>query len=191
MRYAMDTVKINSELLNNDLLETKISLAKISETILGKGSGYLSNCLRKGCISESNLKTLCDFFGLDAKKYIILDITETKKETATKPAATKLAAPVVNVDTSSLLAGLYAINETLKASLAMQTETRKKLNTLENALGKLIEGQTKMANHLDIDLDSIDDTLGKVHSDLNIVNGRLKDICSHEQKLATVAKKGV
>lgn len=187
MRYAMDTVKINSELLNNDLLETKISLAKISEAILGKGSGYLSNCLRKGCISENILKTLCDFFGFDAGKYIIHEIG-TKKEPATK-----LAAPeaVVNIDTSSLLAGLHAINETLKASLAMQTETRKKLNTLENALGKLVEGQTKMANHLDIDLDSIDDTLGKVHSDLNIVNGRLKDICSHEQKLATVAKKGV
>ena len=186
MRYAMDTVKINSELLNNDLLETKISLAKISETILGKGSGYLSNCLRKGCISENILKALCDFFGFDAGEYIIHEIG-TKKETVTK-----LAAPeaVVNVDTSSLLAGLYAFNETLKASLAMQTETRKKLNTLENALGKLVEGQTKMANHLDIDLDSIDDTLGKVHSDLNIVNGRLKDICSHEQKLATVAKKG-
>lgn len=188
MRYAMDTVKINSELLNRDLRATNISLAKISETILGKGHAYLGNCLGRGCISESILKMLCDFFGFDAKKYIIIDITETKEETVPK-----LAAPeaVVNVDTSSLLAGLYAINETLKASLAMQTETRKKLNTLENALGKLVEGQTKMANHLDIDLDSIDDTLGKVHSDLNIVNGRLKDICSHEQKLATVAKKGV
>ncbi|HAL02504.1 MAG TPA: hypothetical protein DCP07_04035 [Lachnospiraceae bacterium] len=186
MRYAMDTVKINSELLDRDLRATKISLAKISETILGKGHTYLGNCLGKGCISESILMTLCDFFGFDAKKYI-LDTTETKKEKATK-----LAAPeaVVNIDTSSLLAGLHAINETLKASLAMQTETRKKLNTLENALGKLVEGQTKMANHLDIDLDSIDDTLGKVHSDLNIVNGRLKDICNHEQKLATVAKKG-
>lgn len=190
MRYAMDTVKINSELLNNDLLETKISLAKISETILDKGSGYLSNCLRKGYISENILKTLCDFFGFDAGKYIIHEIG-AKKETATKLAAPEVVAPVVNVDTSSLLAGLHAINETLKASLAMQTETRKKLNTLENALGKLVEGQAKMANHLDIDLDSIDDTLGKVHSDLNIVNGRLKDICSHEQKLATVAKKGV
>lgn len=187
MRYATDTVKINSELLKKDLDGVGISCNKISEMILNKGPGYLSDCFRRSGMSETNLNKVCSFFSLKAEDYILRNKPKEEKET---PATPEVATPVVGIDTSSLLAGLHAINETLKASLAMQTETRKKLNTLENALGKLVEGQAKMAELLDVDLDSIDDTLGKVHSDLNIVNGRLKDICSHEQKLATVAKNG-
>ena len=164
---------VDGEKLKNDILDKGFSIEKVSEGILNLNKSTLSGCLRRGVIAEENMNKLCYMFGFNLDDYILKEV---------KPDVTVSDNPAPSISDNS------EVVKALNTLIALQTEQNKKLDILQASITALVEGQKKMQEHLDIDLDSIDDSLSKVNSNMNVANGRLRDICSHEQKTATKLK---
>lgn len=171
---SANMVKINGVKLRGLIEDRGFTMSQLSTGLLGMSDAVIGNSIRNNLIAKEHLDKICFIFNEKTEDYIVKD--EPKPETIIH---NNPVLPVMPV-------GEY--NKTLQEMLALMTEQNKKMDLIISSLTTLIEGQKKMQEHLDIDLDSIDDSLSKVTSGINIANGRLRDICSHEQKTATKLK---
>lgn len=167
-------VKINGVKLRGLIEDKGFSMKQLSTGLLGMSDAVIGTSVRNNSIEKSHLEKICFIFNENVDDYIVKEEVKPDVKVPDNPA------PSVS-DNSEIVKALNTL-------IALQTEQNKKLDILQASITALTEGQKKMQEHLDIDLDSIDDGLSKVNSAMNVVNGRLRDICNHEQKTATKLK---
>lgn len=171
---SANMVKINGIKLRGLIEDKGFTMSQLSTGLLGMSDAVIGNSVRNNFIAKEHLDKICFIFNEKSEDYIVKD--EPKPETIIHN--NPVPVPVMS----------GADNKTLQEMLALMAEQNKKMDLMISSLTTLIEGQKKMQEHLDIDLDSIDDGLSKLNSSMNVVNGRLRDICNHEQKTATKLK---
>lgn len=166
-----DTVKINGEAYKEAIKETGYPAVKISSLLLGRDKTYLANAFSTGSINKDDFAKLNEMFNLNADDYILEPVA------AKEPVPTPFPPNIkVVVDMSQLEEKLDKLIKAIDAETVALLDIRKKQNSLENALGKIVQNTQLLLEHQDIDLDSIDDGISKVNSSLNVVKGRLDDI---------------
>ena len=175
------TLRIDGDKFKHDLPEG-YSGAAISEKILGKSKSFLHGSLKLGRIRESDLDRLCFVFNLNKNDYIIKEEEpkvepeeEVKEEvieevTPTTPVAPTVDSTEITSRIDKLINVVEEMGKVMAAIVSIQLDTQKKIDELK--LGTLAINQL-----LKTDLDSIDTELGKTNSSLNIIKGRLGDLC--------------
>ncbi len=163
-------VKIDGEAYKQAIKNTGFTPSKISTAFLGRDNTYLSHAFCDGRIDKDAFAKINNMFSLNGEDYIV------EETPADYPEPAKPQNVSVSVDTSKLEEKLDSLIKAIEGLTTVELDTRKKLNSLENALGKIVQNTQLSLEHQDIDLDSIDDGISKVNSSLNIIKGRLDDI---------------
>lgn len=148
-----DSVAIDGEKLREKVGTLSVPATIISEQILGKHKSYISGCCKDNVMNKGSLDKLCLVFNLNPDEFI--------RKVEAKPDI-----PPVKDET---------LEKKLDTLITLMSELVRKQSSIENALGRLVSVDTRISEHLDIDLDSIDDSLGKIVSKCNTIDGRLKD----------------
>lgn len=163
-------VKIDGEAYKQAIKSTGFTPAKISTAFLGRDNTYLSHAFCDNRIDKDAFAKINNMFSLNGEDFIVEE-TPTDYPEPAKPQNVN-----VSVDTSKLEEKLDSLIKAVEDLTTVELDTRKKLNSLENALGQIVSNTKLSLEHQDIDLDSIDDGISKVNSSLNIIKGRLDDI---------------
>lgn len=171
------TVTIDSARLRTDIksLPKKMNEYKnISVKVLGKSPGYLDHCFRKGGMNRDSLDKLCGVFGFNPNDYVV--VSKPEPVVVVEPETEKPQEQTQPTNNSDIVAAIKELTKSVNQLMIIQTTALKKLDAMETRLTK-IEGNKKSINEMtEVGLESIDDSIAKVNSKLNIVNGRLEDI---------------
>lgn len=165
-----EALKVDGEKLKNDL---PLALTAISEKILGKCKSFLHNSLKHGKLMEADLDRLCFIFNLNKEDYIVVEeepVQEEEPVVEVTPATTEVNLDGVTERIDKLVDTVAELTKVVSTVVEAQIATKKEIEETELgilAINELLKGY----------LDSINTELAKTNSNLNIVKGRLGDLC--------------
>lgn len=147
---------------------------KISTFILRKDFSYYSKVVRTGVCNKEVFNTLCNYYDLNEADYIITEpvVVETEKKSETE-------VPATNEALITLLTNLYKVERDNGNILIEMLEEMEKLNKkLDNipeitAVVGQIEEHTQQTAECSVKSIA---TIGEIRSNVNILQGRVKDI---------------
>ena len=177
---AENTIRIDGEKLRTELTKSGFSLMNISSMILRKEKSYLSSCLRIGRINSEAYSQLCTMFNLNKDDYIEKAAPAEIKENVSKAEnSSELSVLTGKLDTLiSTVAGLGKAIETLTA---VEIASQKRLDAIETEMKKTAKNTGDIIEELKIDLDSLDDGIGKINSNLNYIKGQIREIVGSDE----------
>lgn len=174
-------VKFNGELVRSTIKKMGLTMDKISTMVLGTDQSYTSKACNTGRINDVYLRKLCEFLSLNYDTVLIADVL---KESATKSVASnnpEVAIPHLE----TLIVGMNTMYEiqkeysaTMKDLLVEIKALNAKQNRIENALGQLVQNSIITKENTN----KICDSANSIRSQLNLANGRLKDLVDGVRK---------
>ena len=173
-----ETIVINGEKFKHDLPEG-YSYAAISQKILGKSKSFLTYTFKTGKIKLDDFERICFVFNLNKENYLSKEEPVIKEET---PIVTETTVSPTTNSTEitdrldKLVETVCELTTIMKAMATAQINMQHKLDSLEMTTFAINEG-------LKVNLDSINTEMAKTNSSLNVIKGRLKDLCDEETEM--------
>ena len=184
--YA-DMIDIDGEKFKDALAKEGFAAINISTMIAHRDKTYLSSCFKKNRIERKAYEDICTFFALDKEEFLSKD---TPVETADKSVTNS---PAVTVDMSGiekkldkLISAVEMLSKGMDAIVSLQAQTQKRIMLIEQGVTIVGKNTAATVEELKVDLDSIDDGVGKVNSNLNIIKGMMKDEANNSPSIKAV-----
>ena len=179
------TINVDGRKLDYDIkkIEGKnFKGTRISTFILKRDFSYYSKVVRTGVCNVDDFKTLCAYYELKEDDYIIKKEEPTKVTSA--ETASKTPSQIVNLD--ALIVGINKMYQIQKDNSGIMLEmlqelenANKKINSLENALGQIVNNIIPIKENTDAvrsDASKMVNTLAETRSAVNIIQGRIKEL---------------
>ena len=178
------TIVIDGEKFKNDLPQ-EYPHSAISQKILGKSKSFLTYAFKAGRIKNDDLERLCFVFNLNKDDYIIKEEEKIKQEEVSEQKEETVVAEAIDVKEitdrlDKLVETVGELTTIMKAMATAQINMQHKLDSLEMTTFAINEG-------LKVNLDSINTEMAKSNSSLNVIKGRLKDLCDEETEMRRIA----
>lgn len=162
------SVNINVQYLGEAIDNCKIPAIKLSTSVMGKGSTYISEMLRSGTSNPDALKKLCDFLSLDYTKAV--DIPSKAVEVDSS-----------NINLDAVILGITQLYKIEQANNELMTEILQELKVANQKSARL-EGivQTAVSSlaSMKINSDELKPVVREIKSSTATINGRVKDLIS-------------
>lgn len=180
-QYASERfVKPNGDKILEGIKKSGITQDKLSTMVLGKNPAYISQSIARGSFDIEQLQKLCQFLGLSYDECIIKDVPKKEesvaKEGKSADAIPQLETLIVGMNTMYEMQKEYT--EVIKSLLVEIKALNQKQNRLENALGQIVQNSIIIKETEN----KIADSTNAVRSQINLANGRLKDLVDWSKK---------
>ena len=169
----------NADVIWSAIKKSGIPQDRLSVMVLGKNSAYISQALSRGSFERENLKKLCEFLGINYDDAVVK--VAPKEDVAVASNNTEVTIPHLE----TLIVGMNTMYEmqkeysaTMKDLLVEIRALNTKQNRIENALGQLVQNSIITKENTN----KICDSTNAVRSQLNLANGRLKDLVDGVKK---------
>ena len=177
-----EAVTVDVEKFRAALEGTGFPATTISEMI-GKQKAYICSVYKDGRIGRENLDKICRYFNLNAEDFIFVPEPPAVENPEPKLTAEEKAPVAPTVDMSevtkrldTLISAVEFLSKGLDTLTAATMQTQKRLAAIEQSCDKTAKYTAATVEELKVDLDSIDDGIGKVNSNLVVLKGRLDDL---------------
>jgi len=164
----------NGEKIWEGIKKSGITQDKLSVMVLGKNAAFISQSISRGTFDAEQLQKLCSFLGIDYEECILKEVPKkeesVKKDEKLADATPHLETLIVGMNTMYEMQKEY--NTTLKDLLVEIKALNAKQNRIENALGQLVQNSIITKENTN----KICDSANSIRSQLNLANGRLKDL---------------
>ena len=171
----------NADVIWSAIKKSGIPQDRLSVMVLGKNSAYISQALSRGTFERENLKKLCEFLGINYDDAVVK--VSTKKEDVVVASNNNTEVTIPHLET--LIVGMNTMYEmqkeysaTMKDLLVEIRALNTKQNRIENALGQLVQNSIITKENTN----KICDSTNAIRSQLNLANGRLKDLVDGVKK---------
>lgn len=183
-----DMIEIDGEKFKEALAKEGFAAINISTMIAHRDRTYLSGCYKKNKIERKAYEDICTFFALDKEEFLLSKGTPV--ETADKDVT---SSPAVTVDMTgvekrldNLISAVEMLSKSMDAIVSLQAQTQKRIMLIEHGVTIVCKNTAATVEELKVDLDSIDDGIGKVNSNLNIIKGMMKDEANNTPSVKAV-----
>lgn len=184
--YA-DMIDINGEKFKEALAKEGFAAINISTMIAHRDKTYLSACFKKNKIERKAYEDICTFFALDKEEFLSKGApVVTAEESATSSPAVAVDMSGVEKKLDTLISAVEMLSKGMDAIVSLQAQTQKRIMLIEQGVTIVGKNTAATVEELKVDLDSIDDGIGKVNSNLNIIKGMMKDEANNTPSIKAV-----
>ena len=171
----------NGDKIWEGIKKSGIAQDKLSVMVLGKNNGFISQSILRGTFDAEQLQKLCSFLGLEYEECIIKDVPKKREEPVVAEKKSTDATPhletlIVGMNTMYEMQKEYT--EAIKELLVEIKALNQKQNRIENALGQIVQNTIILKENTS----KIADSTNAVRSQMNLANGRLKDLVDGSKK---------
>lgn len=161
-------VNVNVDYVRKVVDDFGIPATKLSVSVMGKGSTYISEMLRTGIANPDALKKLCDFLSIDYTKAI--DVPSN---------AVEIDSPNVNLDAVILgITQLYKMEQANNEIMAEILQELKVANQKSARLEGIVQTAVSSMASIKINSDEMKPVIRDIKSSTATINGRVKDLIS-------------
>lgn len=171
-----ETIAIYGDKLKASLPD-EYTASAISEKILGRCKAYLYSCTKTGRMREDDLDKLCFIFKLDKNDFIVKEEPKVEEEEVVEENPTVTDSNLAN-KLDAMLALMNELNKSITSLITVEINSQKRLDNLETTMSNFGTTIKEIKDLIDISLESIDEEVAKTNSNLNIIKGRLGDMCT-------------
>lgn len=171
-----DMIDIDGEKFKEALAKEGFAAMNISVMIAHRDKSYLSNSCKKNKIERKAYEDICTFFALDKEEFLSKDtqvVVDEKGVTSSPSVTVDMSGIEKKLDT--LISAVEMLSKGMDAIVSLQAQTQKRIMLIEQGVTIVGKNTAATVEELKVDLDSIDDGIGKVNSNLNIIKGMMKD----------------
>ena len=184
--YA-DMIDIDGEKFKEALAKEGFAAINISTMIAHRDKTYLSACFKKNKIERKAYEDICTFFALDKEEFLSkgAPVATAEKGVTSSPAVT-VDMSGVEKKLDKLISAVEMLSKGMDAIVSLQAQTQKRIMLIEQGVTIVGKNTAATVEELKVDLDSIDDGIGKVNSNLNIIKGMMKDEANNTPSIKAV-----
>ena len=184
--YA-DMIGIDGEKFKDALAKEGFAAINISTMIAHRDKTYLSACFKKNKIERKAYEDICTFFALDKEEFLSkgTPVATADKDVTSSPAVT-VDMSGVEKKLDKLISAVEMLSKGMDAIVSLQAQTQKRIMLIEQGVTIVGKNTAATVEELKVDLDSIDDGIGKVNSNLNIIKGMMKDEANNSPSIKAV-----
>lgn len=185
---SADMMDIDGEKFKEALVKEGFAATNISTMIAHRDKSYLSNCCKKNKIERKAYEDICTFFALDKEKFLLskgAPVVADDKDVTSSPAVT-VDMSGVEKKLDKLISAVEMLSKGMDAIVSLQAQTQKRIMLIEQGVTIVGKNTAATVEELKVDLDSIDDGIGKVNSNLNIIKGMMKDKANNTPSIKAV-----
>ena len=184
--YA-DMIGIDGEKFKDALAKEGFAAINISTMIAHRDKTYLSACFKKNKIERKAYEDICTFFALDKEEFLSkgTPVATADKDVTSSPAVT-VDMTGVEKKLDKLISAVEMLSKGMDAVVSLQAQTQKRIMLIEQGVTIVGKNTAATVEELKVDLDSIDDGIGKVNSNLNIIKGMMKDEANNSPSIKAV-----
>ena len=182
-----DMIEIDGEKFKDALAKEGFAAINISVMIAHRDKSYLSNCCKKNKIERKAYEDICTFFALDKEEFLSKDtqvVVDEKGVTNSPSVTVDMSGIEKKLDT--LISAVEMLSKGMDAIVSLQAQTQKRIMLIEQGVTIVGKNTAATVEELKVDLDSIDDGIGKVNSNLNIIKGMMRDEASNSPSIKAV-----
>lgn len=182
-----DMIDIDGEKFKEALAKEGFAAINISVMIAHRDKSYLSNCYKKNKIERKAYEDICTFFALDKEEFLSKDtqvVVDEKGVTNSPAVAVDMSGIEKKLD--KLISAVEMLSKGMDAIVSLQAQTQKRIMLIEQGVTIVGKNTAATVEELKVDLDSIDDGIGKVNSNLNIIKGMMKDEANNTPSIKAV-----
>lgn len=185
--YA-DMIDIDGEKFKEALAKEGFAAINISTMIAHRDKTYLSACYKKNKIERKAYEDICTFFALDKEEFLLSKgaLVETADKDVTSSPAVTVDMSGVEKKLDKLISAVEMLSKGMDAIVSLQAQTQKRIMLIEQGVTIVGKNTAATVEELKVDLDSIDDGIGKVNSNLNIIKGMMKDEANNTPSIKAV-----
>ena len=182
-----DMIEIDGEKFKDALAKEGFAAINISVMIAHRDKSYLSNCCKKNKIERKAYEDICTFFALDKEEFLSKDtqvVVDEKGVTNSPSVTVDMSGIEKKLDT--LISAVEMLSKGMDAIVSLQAQTQKRIMLIEQGVTIVGKNTAATVEELKVDLDSIDDGIGKVNSNLNIIKGMMRDEANNSPSIKAV-----
>lgn len=182
-----DMIDIDGEKFKDALAKEGFAAINISVMIAHRDKSYLSNCYKKNKIERKAYEDICTFFALDKEEFLSKDtqVVVDEKGVTNSPSVT-VDMSGIEKKLDKLISAVEMLSKGMDAIVSLQAQTQKRIMLIEQGVTIVGKNTAATVEELKVDLDSIDDGIGKVNSNLNIIKGMMKDEANNSPSIKAV-----